>query len=378
MFAESLFAPASPDFVELSDLQEMIGERIGFLEQWVRVEIESFREVRGHYYFDFVQKSPDGRVLARCGGRVWRSGAHVIRDFEAASGERVRAGITVVALCEVSYSAQYGLALIINEIDPGFTVGLKELERKKTIGRLTEEGLLEAQKEFVLPLLPGRIAVVSSADAAGYGDFVRHLDGNQRGYKFDLTLFPALMQEAGCPEAVAEALRKIASEGGFDAALILRGGGSEADLEAFDDYAMCRAVALCPFPVLTAIGHERDFHIADMVAFEHFKTPTALADFLIEWVRGAERQMEDSLSGIRFALASAVGRLESELALRLSAIKDSDPRRILRQGYLLAQSMEGRMLKSAAALRAGDDFRLRFGDGLWECSIREVKLENKS
>lgn len=388
----------NPEYLELSALQNLIKRRVSDIETWVRVEIDSHSTSGGHHYFGLLQKSPDGTELARARGIIWRSNSSAIQHFEAATGQKLAAGLSVVMYVSVNYDARFGLSLIIQEIDASYSIGQRELQKKKTILKLTEEGLMDLQKTTLgLPFLPSRIAVISSSEAAGYGDFTKHLDTNPYGYRYHLTLFHSFIQGDNAPSSIISAINEIVGSRIYDVILILRGGGAESDLFCFDDYDLSRNIAQSPVPVLTAIGHERDCHIADMVAWEYFKTPTALADFLIGWVHdvelswletvenirqalterlvySAEMEIKRSVDNIRFALNASLNERDHRIALLEAGIKSSDPRNVLRQGYVLASDREGHLLKTAASRSKGDEFCLRFSDGLWDCSINEVKI----
>lgn len=384
-------------YVELSDLQNQIRQKIGYVQQWVRVEIEAYREVRGHHYFSLIEKESGGGIAARANGTVWASSAGIIEKFTRETGVEIKPGITLVMRVSVTYHPVYGLSLNISAIDSSFSIGQRELEKRETVRRLTEENLIEAQKGLLLPYLPLRIAVVSSDTAAGYGDFVNQLANNEYGYRFNLTLYKALMQGENAPESIISALKSI-EYSNFDLVVILRGGGADADMFCFDDYALCRAIALCPSPIVTAIGHERDYHIADMVANSYVKTPTALAQYLIDWVARVEQEMMDALAAVsrqisqrlismdnevsrcrtnvQFALNSAIHALDSSVALLEARIKAADPRSILGQGYVLAVDAKGNILKNVHSKKKGDEFNLRFGDGVWYCEVEDVKENN--
>lgn len=404
------------EFIELADLQDLVSERIGYLEHWVRVEVESHRVVNGHHYLNLIQKMPGGALVARASGRIWRSRAGIVSDFVQQTGQEIEPGITIVARVSVDYNAVYGLTLVISEIDPGYTIGLRELERQETLRKLSQSGMVDIQKSLSLPYLPSSIAVISSGGAAGYGDFMKHLEENPRGYRFNCTLFQALMQGENAPASISECILAAQASGLYDVILILRGGGSEADLYCYDDYKLAMTIAESKIPVMTAIGHERDYHIADMVSHLWFKTPTALADALVDWVDGVEFEMEeavdavlDAMSGrilseeqllsdvfnsikfhlsdrtnsLRAALVKILGSITSAASLKvmemsstveklLGSIQLSDPRNILGQGYVLAVDREGTVLKSARSASRGDEFVLRFKDGRWECRIENV------
>ncbi|MCQ2136708.1 MAG: exodeoxyribonuclease VII large subunit [Bacteroidales bacterium] len=363
-------------YVELYELQKEIADRIGLLEQWVKVEIESHRVSGGHHYLNFIQKGADGRIIAKATGRIWRSHEDIVTFFRMMTGEELKAGMTVVVLACVEYHPAYGLNLTIEDIDPQFTLGQRELEKRMTIEKLEKEGMMERQQRLSLPFLPGKVAVISSADAAGYGDFTRQLEKNQHGFVFDITLFHSVMQGEKSPASIISSLEKIARDGSYELVLILRGGGADSDMFAYDDYALCRAIALCPIPVMTAVGHERDYHVADMVANRYFKTPTAIAEALILWVEEVESEVDRCLENIRFALNGTISAMDNQVSLLEASIKAADPRNILRQGYVLATDSDGIIIKSAAKASQGDKFSLRFSDGRWDCTIDKTRTEN--
>lgn len=391
---------AQESYIDLATLQDVIKEQIGEIEAWVKVEIDSVSSSGGHYYLGLVQKSAKGTELAKARAIIWRSHADLVAYFKEATGKPLQAGMELLMFVSVNYDSRFGMSLIVKDIDADFTVGQREQQRLAAIKKLQDEGLIDRQKGLEMPLLPGRIAVISSSGAAGYGDFVNQLGGNAYGFTFDLTLFDSVMQGDSSPASVCESLAAICEEeGSYDLVVIMRGGGAQSDMFCFDDYNMCREIALCPIPVITAIGHDRDFHIADMVAAEYLKTPTALAAYLVDWVAGVEMQWQDSVDRIRFALSSRIGALEQEtercisnirfalnasmdrmdnsLALLENRISQADPRSILSQGYVLACDSEGNILKNAAAASEGDSFTLRFKDGRWECEIIKKTVENQ-
>ena len=197
-------------------------------------------------------------------------------------------------LASPSFHSEFGFSLNIVGIEPRYTLGEIALRRQETINRLAQEGIIENNKRLRLSLVPQKIAVISSASAAGYQDFVNQLTNNPLGYKFYTALYPALMQGEKSPQSVIEALLQIKEDAAkFDVVVIIRGGGSEMDLKAFDDYAVAREVAMFPLPVLAGIGHTKDTSVVDIVAHLELKTPTAVADFLIHTVDAAWKNVED-------------------------------------------------------------------------------------
>lgn len=314
--------------MELLELQQIIQEGIedalpGIVR--VRAEVASVQQrSNNHCYLELCQSGPLG-VVAKVRAIIWKSRAGaVLGKFSKANGSALQAGMALVFEGRVNYSELYGVSLIIEDIDVEHTLGEAELRRRRTLERLEKEGLLDMQKELALPDVPYSLAVISAHDAAGYGDFCRHLLENEYGFAFEVTLFEATMQGDGAPASIIAALDRIKNEGvDYDSILILRGGGSVLDLACFDDYELCEAIARFPLPVLTAIGHDRDEHAADRVANISVKTPTALADIFIDALAAEDERITAFQNRLRLAFAGKLARLEegvtrAEARLRLS------------------------------------------------------------
>ncbi len=253
---------------------------------WVRGELaEGRKAANGHFYGELVERREEGGVIiARARVNCWaRTYALVSMDFLSQTGKELTAGLKVMVQVSVTFHEQYGYSLSIQDIDPTYTLGDAAQKRKQIIEQLRKDGLLTANAELPLPLLTQRIAVVSSATAAGYGDFTRQLLENAKGYHFSLQLFPALMQGTGVEQSIINALTQIADEADrWDAVVIIRGGGATTDLSDFDSYPLAACIAQMPLPVITGIGHDRDTTVLDSVAHTSLKTPTAVAAFLLE------------------------------------------------------------------------------------------------
>ena len=386
------------DYLELTELLARVKERVedAFPERyWVKAEIGSWSpRANGHCYLNLTQ-SDRGKPVADIRAMIWKWIFPQLKAFfEHETGQTLQAGITVLVRVQVSFSEMFGMSLFIDDIDPAFTVGEQALAKKKAIEKLTAGGYLEMQQELALPRLPYRLAVITSKTAAGYGDFRRHLLENEAGYAFRLDLYEALMQGEQAPASIIAALAE-AQENPCDAILILRGGGSEMDLACFDDYDLAVAIATCAAPVVTAIGHDRDFHIADLVANRSVKTPTALADLFLdayaaedalldgyetrirhavsERVNGMVRKVDSLAQRLRFAAGARIDRALAALALQEALIKASDPRKILSLGYALVTGRDGKVLKSAAPVAVGDRIGVRFADGTLHATVNELK-----
>ena len=294
----------------------------------MKAEIASWSpRANGHCYLSLSQ-SRGGKSIAEARAMIWNwKYPQLVRYFEDTTGQKLQAGITVLLRVQVNFSEVYGLTLYIDDIDAAFTLGEQALERKKAIEKLEKEGLMDLQKELALPDIPRRLAVVTSKTAAGYQDFRNHLLKNPQGYAFQLDLYEALMQGEQAPASIMEALQE-ASGKDYDAILILRGGGSELDLQCFDDYNLAVAIAGSPVPVITAIGHDKDVHIADMVAHESVKTPTALADLFLDAFLAQDESLDRLAGRIGTAARQLVARQELRLQSADAAIRSAIQRRI--------------------------------------------------
>ncbi len=362
------------EYIDLFELQrqmrggieELFPERL-----WVRAEIASVQvKANGHCYMD-LSSSEDGRVLARAKAVIWRSRyLPLAARFQEATGDGLRPGMEVLLRVMVSYSELYGLSLSVDDIEPCFSLGAAELRRRQTIERLTQEGLMDKQKELSLSDMPRRLAVISARDAAGYGDFMRHLQDNEYGFAFSVRLIEATMQGADAPASISDALAAAeASRGEYDAVLIMRGGGASLDLACFDDYGLCYTIANCSIPVFTAIGHERDYHIADMVAYDFVKTPTALADRFIDALAAEDERISSFSTRLRLAFSSRIAAMGSAVDMIAARIRSADPRAVLSRGFTLVTDERGVVLKSSRGLKKGDGISVLFEDGKINATI---------
>ena len=360
------------DYLELSELLVRVKESVAdaFPDRyWVKAEISSWSpRANGHCYLS-LSETRRGKQVADVRAMIWKWQYPQLKAFfEAETGQMLQAGITVLVRVQVNFSELYGISLFIEDIDPAFTVGARALEKKKAIERLTAGGYVDMQQELALPRLPYRLAVITSKTAAGYGDFRRHLLENEAGYAFRLDLYEALMQGESAPASIISAILE-AAEQPYDALLILRGGGSEMDLACFDDYDLAVAIATCPVPVITAIGHDRDYHIADMVANRFVKTPTALADLFLD-AYAEEDAVLDALEGrVRQAVANRLGTMGQKVDALVSRIRIGLVRRVHAEEQAvdarLSRVRLGLTQKYSALMRQSDAaaHRLQFAAG---------------
>jgi len=269
---------------------------------WVIAEISEIKEnYAGHCYLELIEKHPDEKnVRARAKAIIWSNRYRFLKSFfENITGESLKEGLKILVKTKIEYHELYGLSLVITDIDPAFTIGEMAMKRQLVIKKLEEEGVFSMNKEIDFPAVPQRIAIISSKNAAGYSDFINHLTGNSSGYVFYTALIETAMQGTETEQGVISALDKIALNSDlFDLVVIIRGGGSQSDLSWFDSYNIAYYVTQFPLPVITGIGHDKDMSVTDMVANRALKTPTAVADFLIDYVAGAENHLIEVSSEI--------------------------------------------------------------------------------
>ncbi len=273
---------------------------------WVQAELSDVRSnYSGHCYLEFIQKDASGNnLIAKARGTIWSNIYKMLKPyFEQETGQAFASGIKVLVRVSVDFHELYGYSLTVLDIDPTYTVGDMERKRREILRLLEEEGVIDLNKELEMPVLPQRIAVISSATAAGYGDFCNQLSNNPRGYGFYTELFPAIMQGERVEESIIAALDAIyARLEAFDVVVIIRGGGATSDLSGFDTYELAANCAQFPLPIITGIGHERDDTVIDLIAHTRVKTPTAAAAFLVACMD----QVADRLDNLSFRLQQGV------------------------------------------------------------------------
>lgn len=268
---------------------------------WVEAELSEVRENRGHCYMELIEKNENSNVpIARASAKCWSNIWSAIKPyFIRITGQQIRAGMKVMLQVHAQFHPQYGFSWIVDDINPEYTMGDMMRKRQEIIRQLKEEGVYDLQKELNLPLFAQRIAVISSATAAGYGDFCNQLENNELGLFFHVELFPVIMQGDNVESSVIASLNQINNrEEEFDCVVIIRGGGATADLSGFDTLGLAENVANFPLPIITGIGHERDESILDMVSYQRVKTPTAAAAYLINHLTSTLIRVESAQSTI--------------------------------------------------------------------------------
>ena len=406
---------------------------------WVEAELSEAREgYGGHCYMELIEKDEHSNTpIAKAHASCWRTRWMLLKpQFERVTGQRIHAGMKVLLKVHAQFHENYGFSWIVADIDPTYTMGDMARKRMEIIQTLKEEGVFDLQKELKLPMFCQRIAVISSATAAGYGDFCNQLADNGYGLQFTTALFAATMQGEGVEQSVISALNRINEEWeNWDCVVIIRGGGATSDLSGFDTLALAENVANFPLPIITGIGHERDESVLDMISFQRVKTPTAAAAFLVDHLTEVYARIEDAQEAIvnyvkrrlqvermKFErLSTQIPTLFSLVKVRQSNRLDQllnrlkvkaeripadglhrlemlearlkepvarklerelhridmlsqraiaqDPERLLSRGYSITLK-DGKSIKDASQLKAGDEIETRFAKGVAKAVVK--------
>ena len=416
---------AKASYLSLQELQQRIKSAIEDslpLPVWVVAEISDLKvnSYSGHCYMELVEKAEAVRggtstPKAQARAVIWRNQyAMLSAYFLSQTGSRLQVGMKILAKVMVTYHELYGLSLQISDIDPTYTLGEVERQKQITISQLKADGVWDMNRELSLPTPIQRIAIISSATAAGYQDFCREIA--EGGYDFRLTLFEAVVQGERAEDSVIDALSRIAErEEEFDVAVLIRGGGSTSDLSCFNSYRLCAYVAQFPLPVLTGIGHLKDESVADMVAHTPLKTPTAVAAWLTQqmqglegWLESVEQELKDVVMAKLQRENLRLERLEGEIKAQsqiycqraLSRLElyqgqlhtlteqillrekerlrsldqivaSHSPKRIMQLGFAVVRQASG-AITSAQGLSAGEWVQIEFAQGAIEAEIKRV------
>ena len=324
---------------------------------WVEAELSEAREgYGGHCYMELIEKDEFSNTpIAKAHASCWRNRWMLIKPhFERVTGQRIHAGMKVLLKVHAQFHENYGFSWIVDDIDPNYTMGDMARKRMEIINTLKEQGVFELQKELRLPMFCQRIAVISSATAAGYGDFCNQLADNDYGLQFKTCLYPAIMQGEGVEQSVIAALDRINEEyEQWDCVVIIRGGGATSDLSGFDTLALAENVANFPLPIITGIGHERDESVLDMISFQRVKTPTAAAAFLVQHLTDVYATVMDAQEAIcnyvkrRLQVERMrVDRLSGQLPMLFSLVKTKQGARLDRLMNRMSTHVQSKLADS--------------------------------
>ena len=368
-------------------------------EYWVEAELAECRERGGHCYLELIEKEDTTNTpVAKASAKCWRQTWQMIQPyFERTTGQSLRAGIKVLLKVYAQFHEAYGFSWIVTDIDPTYTLGDMARKRQEIIHQLKEEGIFDLQRELCIPRFAKRIAVISAEGAAGYGDFCKQLEDNENGFKFEVTLFPAIMQGEQVEPSIVAALNNVYhSVRDFDVVVIIRGGGATSNLSGFDTLALAENVAQFPIPIITGIGHDRDESILDMVANTKVKTPTAAAALLIDNLRQVLERINEAQQRITMAINQRLANQKTRLSnfqtlipllsqnilsnakhrLELIELKlqSHDPQLLLSRGYSITLK-DGRTVRDPQQLEPGDEIETRVEKGTIHSVVRNYKID---
>lgn len=352
---------------------------------WVRAEIAQLSE-KGHCYLELIEKADRGMFAAKMRATCWSNKWQLISAyFQQETGKRPEPGMQVMVEVSVEFHPVYGLSLNIQNIDPSFTLGDMARQRQLTLQHLEKDGVLDMNKSLALPAVIRRVAVISAEGAAGYGDFCHQLTNNAYHLRFSTELFPAVMQGDQAVRSILSALDAVAENADdFDCVAIIRGGGATTDLTCFDSYDIASHCAQFPLPVLSGIGHTRDVSVVDMVVFQALKTPTAVAEMLIDhnaqqlvlidelgqrlsriavqMVAVRRQQIEQLRLTLQYTISRTLQIERNKLQMFDQAIRLHSPEQIFKKGYSLTLC-DGKPVRRASDIPVGTTITTVLSDG---------------
>jgi len=311
---------------------------------WIVAEISELKVNRnGHCYIELIEKDiVNDSIIAKTRATIWAFTYRMLKPyFENTTGHTLSSGLKVLVQANIEFHELYGFSLNITDIDPNYTLGDLAKKKFEIINQLRDDGIIDMNKDVVFPIIPQKIAVISSNTAAGYQDFVDQLLNNSYGYSYYLKLFPAIMQGLQSEESIIAALESIfENEEFFDVVVIIRGGGSQSDLSCFDSYNLASNVAQFPLPILTGIGHDKDESVVDIVSHKKLKTPTAVAEFIISKTNEFETQLEIKKERIELLSSDYLNNLKTDLALAASNLSSLTKENLNKESFELKLYLE--------------------------------------
>ena len=328
--------------IALSELTEQVQQAIRANFDsivWIRAEVSELREHSGgHCYLELVEKDAGSDALiSKVKATIWASTYRILKPyFESSTGQVLRSGLNILVAVTVDFHGIYGFSLNIRDIDPTFTIGELAARRLQIIRQLETDGIVDMNRELEFPILPRRLAVISSPTAAGYGDFCDQLKNDPSHFAFYIKLFPSIMQGDQAESSIIASLEKIYAHADlFDVVIIIRGGGANTDLACFDAYDLALNCAQFPLPIVSGIGHQRDNTILDMVAHTNVKTPTAAAEFLISTMQDAEFIILNLLGNIQELVHQQIENQDRKLDQWQFRIKQTLRNHLLQKSHRL-------------------------------------------
>ena len=347
---------------------------------WVIAEINEINEnSKGHCYLEIIEKDTQtDSIIARARGTIWAFTYRILKPyFETTSNTKLQAGLKVLIQVKVEFHELYGYSLNIKDIDPGYTMGDLARVKMETIHKLKEEGVFHMNKELPKPYLPSKIAVISSQNAAGYQDFIHQLEHNPFGYTFYTRLFPAIVQGNDSPESIIQSLDQINNYTSFfDMVVLIRGGGSQTDLNSFNNYLLSSHIAQFPIPIITGIGHEKDESVCDMVAHNSLKTPTAVAENLINSFQILEAYTQEIKEAILTGLNQILEKEKSNFDLKGKQLAPLVMNSLLKESRHLSQLASNTRLAYGRAIHDKRENLLKY-KGQFNSFLKKFILSSK-
>lgn len=303
-------------------LRKLIDDHIGGKRFWLKAEISQIKDNRsGHVYLDLIEQS-DGKIIAKSKANIWSTDLIRIKNSLGQEYANImKQGSEIMCLVEARFSEIYGFSIQVFDVDLAFNLGELERRKQETIRRLTEEGLMQKNGQLELPEVIQKVAIISAEGSDGKKDLTEQLGKNQYGYVFEYRLYSAAVQGEKAAPQIIERLKEVQNSQ-WDAVLIVRGGGSKIDLDAFNDYTLCAAIARCTIPVLTGIGHENDLSVADMVANTRLKTPSALGSWLVERAHNMDVRLQRAYERIRHLYSNKLGMAQNQIQLEIKSLRN--------------------------------------------------------
>jgi exodeoxyribonuclease VII large subunit len=282
----------------LKGVRDILEQRIKGKQFWLRVELATINfHSKGHCYLELAE-TKNGQPLAKCNGVIWNSSLNSIKQsLKDDFNNIIKKGNEILCLSELDFSEQFGLKVIIKEVDVNFNLGALEKKKQETIDRLKKEGIIEKNKIHKLPIVIQKIAIIGSPETAGITDLKKQLENNSYHYCFTYDIFPCLVQGEKAEPEIIQQLQKL-NNSKYDVIALIRGGGSKLDLEVFNSYNIAKEIALHTKPIFTGIGHETDVSVVDLVANIYHKTPSALGSYIVERAHNFEVRIITSYNSV--------------------------------------------------------------------------------
>ena len=356
----------SQDVLKISEFNKYVKDVLnaGFPQEvWICGELQQYNrnKTKRHIFFELVEKDAESKdVKARIGLVIFAGRNSHIQGVlkKSENAFELKDDIEVKFKCKVDFYVPHGaLRLVVEDIDPTYTLGKLAQEKQKLIAELKKAGTLDKNKQLELTAVPLNLGLVTSFDSAAYNDFISEM--TKSGFGFKIFIENALVQGKNAEADVCRALNKLKKVKDLDAVVITRGGGSIAELSCFDSKLIAEAIAEYPIPVLTGIGHEIDLSVTDLAAHTFAKTPTAVAQLIcnrIQWyIERADELIDEVISLAQTKISDEKLKLrDSAMALQANTIQylKGHGENLVRYLEILRQKPVGIVKDSAKSLSA--------------------------